>query len=332
MPRRKIVITGGAGFVGSHVAGTLADEGKYLIAVCDRFGAGDKWKNVSKHPIHTIIAPDDLFYWLEMHAEDVEAIVHMGAITSTTENDADMLLEHNFALSTMLWRWCAEQEKRFIYASSASTYGSGEQGFDDDVSIEYLKKLRPLNPYAWSKQLFDQHVSGIVSRGEIKPAQWAGLKFFNVYGPNEYHKGEQKSVICKFTPHAAHGQTLKLFKSYHPDYKHGGQKRDFIHVKDCTAIISWLLETPAVNGLFNVGTGQARSFDEVAHAIFAALGRNPQIAYVDMPEDIIHHYQYFTEAKLDRLRAAGYAAPFTSLEDGVRDYVQNYLTKDDPYF
>lgn len=330
---KRILVTGGAGFIGSNIAGTLADHTDYRVVVVDEFGSSEKWRNLSKHRIYEIIAPGEVFYWLEANKIELEAIVHMGAVSSTTETNVDLILETNFTLSRGLWNWAAQNKKRFIYASSAATYGGGDAGFDDDNTVEALVKLRPLNAYGWSKHLFDQFVSIATSGSKDKlPAQWAGLKFFNVYGPNEYHKGEQASVIQQIFPHAKYGRPVKLFKSYRPDYKDGGQLRDFVYVKDCVRVVLWLLANPSVNGLYNLGTGKARSFADLANATFAAVGKPAAITYIDMPEEIRDKYQYFTEAKMDRLRAAGYKDPFHSLEDGVKDYVQSYLTKDDQYF
>lgn len=326
-----ILITGGAGFIGSNLAAALSAEGKHHVVVCDRLRSGHKWRNLSKHPIDEIISPEDLFFWLEMNGERVSTVFHLGAVSSTTEMDVDKLLETNFSLSTTLWRWCAEQEKRFIYASSASTYGSGRHGFTDGEELTYLNTLRPLNPYGWSKLLFDRYAIRSVDRGQARPTQWAGLKFFNVYGPNEYHKGDQKSVVCQMFPHARAGAAVKLFKSYHPDYPDGGQRRDFIYVKDCVKVMRWLLDHPQVSGLFNVGTGNARTFDELATALYEALDKKRNVHYVDMPGDLAHRYQYFTQADMGRLRAAGYNEPFTLLEDGVREYVQHYLMQEDQY-
>lgn len=328
---RTIVVTGGAGFIGSHIAAAFAAASGFNVVICDRFHNGDKWRNLSKHPIDAVVSPADIFYWLEMHGEDVEMIVHMGAVSSTTETDVDLILENNFSLSTMLWRWCAENQKRFIYASSAAAYGDGKMGFSDDFSTEYLRRLKPLNPYGWSKLLFDKYVAGQVAAGKPTPSQWAGLRFFNVYGPNEYHKGDQKSVVAKLFPHAKAGASVKLFKSAHPDYPDGGQMRDFVYVHDCVRVVQWLYQTPGVSGLFNLGTGKARTFADLAHALYAGLNMPPRIAFVDMPGELVNKYQYFTEANMQKLQAAGYPHPFTSLEDGVRDYVQNYLMQDDQY-
>jgi len=329
---KYILVTGGAGFIGSNIAGTLSDLTDYRIVVADQFGATDKWRNLSKHAIFEIIAPGEVFYWLETHKEALDAIVHMGAISSTTERQVDLILETNFTLSRTLWRWAAENHKRFLYASSAATYGDGSAGFDDDISLEALKKLRPMNAYGWSKHLFDQFVAMASTPADKAPAQWVGLKFFNVYGPNEYHKDDQRSVVNQIFPHALHGRPVKLFKSYNEKYKDGGQLRDFVYVKDCVKVVAWLLANPQVNGLFNIGTGHARSFEDLANATFAAVGKPPAIHYMDMPEGLRPKYQYFTEASMERLRAAGYTDAFYSLEDGVKDYVQHYLLQDDQYF
>jgi len=256
----------------------------------------------------------------------------MGAISSTTETDVDLILANNFSFSRQLWGWCTQNRKPFIYASSAATYGGGEQGFLDDINEAYLTRLRPLNAYGWSKQLFDQFVAASVRRGDDLPPQWVGLKFFNVYGPNEYHKGSQQSVAAQIFPHARERRPAKLFKSYHPDYSDGGQLRDFLYVRDAVRVIQWLLHNRGVSGLYNLGTGEARSFADLASAVFAALEQKPAIQYIEMPEHIRHKYQYVTEAKINKLRDAGYREPFTSLEDGIKEYVTQYLMYDDPYY
>jgi ADP-L-glycero-D-manno-heptose 6-epimerase len=329
---KYVLVTGGAGFIGSNIAGALADLTDYRVVVVDQFGSTDKWRNLSKHAIFEILAPAETFYWLEGHKNQLDAIVHMGAVSSTTETDVDLILDTNFTLSRSLWRWATENQKRFIYASSAATYGSGDAGFKDDISIAALKALKPLNAYGWSKHLFDQFVAMATSSTDKVPSQWAGLKFFNVYGPNEYHKDDQRSVVNQIYPHAQHGRPVKLFKSYNPNYADGGQLRDFIYVKDCVKVVAWLLANPQVNGLYNVGTGKARSFEDLAKATFAAVGKEPQIHYIDMPETLRPKYQYLTEADMGRLRAAGYTENFYSLEDGINDYVKTYLAQDDQYY
>ena len=332
MSRKMIVVTGGAGFIGSNIVARLASEDRYDIVVCDRLETADlaKWKNVAKHPIADFWSPEALFEQLERHAEVVEAVVHMGAISSTTELDADLILRTNFTLSRDLWDWCSIRDARLIYASSAATYGDGEQGFKDDDIPEFMSQLRPLNAYGYSKLLFDQYALRQSDRGQ-SPSQWAGLKFFNVYGPNEGHKGSMKSVVAQIWPKVAAGETVSLFRSHHPNYVDGGQLRDFVFIDDVVDIVAWLLETPAVSGIFNAGSGQARSFDDLAKATFAAAGKAPSIAYVDMPEAIRDRYQYFTEARMERIRAVGWSGQSTPLEEGVRRYVQDFLMTGDPY-
>jgi ADP-L-glycero-D-manno-heptose 6-epimerase len=329
---KRILVTGGGGFIGSNIAGTLADHTDYRVVVADFFGETEKWRNLLHHSIYEIIGPEETFYWLESNKQSLDAIIHMGAISSTTERNVDKLLNNNFALSRSLWNWAAQNKKRFIYASSAATYGNGGAGFKDELSMEYQAKLTPMNAYGWSKKLFDEFVSIAVAGKDAMPAQWVGLKFFNVYGPNESHKDDQRSVVSQIYPHAAHGRPVKLFKSYHADYADGGQLRDFVYVKDCVKVTAWLLANPQVSGLFNLGTGKARSFADLANATFAAIGKPPAIQFIDMPEQIRPNYQYFTEADMSKLRAAGYTDQFYSLEEGVRDYVQGYLAKDDQYF
>ncbi|WP_395650694.1 ADP-glyceromanno-heptose 6-epimerase [Brevundimonas sp.] len=327
-----IVVTGGAGFIGSNIVARLTAEDAYDVVVCDRLETADlaKWKNLAKHPIADFWAPEDLFEMLERHAEVIEAVVHMGAISATTEPDADLILRTNFTLSRDLWDWCSIRDARFIYASSAATYGDGLDGFEDDDSLSALSGLRPLNAYGYSKMLFDQYAARQSDRGQ-SPSQWAGLKFFNVYGPNESHKGSMKSVVAQIWPKVAAGETVTLFRSHNPDYADGGQMRDFVFVDDVVDIVVWLLDSPHVFGVFNAGSGQARSFLDLANATFAAAGKTPSIAYVDTPEVIRDKYQYFTEARMERLRAAGYPGQSTPLEEGVRRYVQDYLASADPW-
>jgi ADP-L-glycero-D-manno-heptose 6-epimerase len=325
------VVTGGAGFIGSNVVEALERHGLGKVIVCDWLDEGDKWRNIAKRELWDVVAPERLFEFLEDNASNIEAVIHMGAISSTTEPDVDLIMETNFSLSLDIWRWCTQHRVRLVYASSAATYGDGAQGFDDDGSIEALAALRPLNAYGWSKNLFDRRVARMIADNEPRPPQWAGLKFFNVYGPNEYHKDRMQSVVSQVFPNARDGKTATLFKSHNPDYEDGGQLRDFVWVGDCVNIIQWLLETPDVSGLFNCGTGQARSFKDLTHAVYGALGREPKIEYIDTPLEIRAKYQYFTEAKMDRLRAAGYDKPFSSLEDGVGLYVNDFLNTEDPY-
>ena len=332
MTPRMIVVTGGAGFIGSNIVARLTAETAYDVVVCDRLETADlaKWKNLSKHRVADLWAPEELFHKLEQHAEMIDAVIHMGAISSTTEPDADLILRTNFTLSRDLWDWCTIRDARLIYASSAATYGDGETGFNDDDDAESLSQLRPLNAYGYSKMLFDQYAARQAERGQA-PRQWAGLKFFNVYGPNEGHKGGMKSVVAQIWPKVAAGETVSLFKSHNPHYADGGQLRDFVYVDDVVDIIEFLLQSPEVSGVFNVGSGQARSFADLAQATFAAAGKPSSIQYVDMPEAIRDRYQYFTEARMDRIRDLGFPGQSTPLEEGVRRYVQSFLSQPDPY-
>lgn len=326
-----IVVTGGAGFIGSNVVAALTERGDRNVVVCDRLRSGQKWRNIAKHNILDVIPPEQLPAFLDSQRQQVKAIVHMGAISTTTETDADLIFRTNFSLSLGLWRWCAGNRVRFIYASSAATYGSGELGFDDNAAPEHQAKLRPLNPYGWSKLQFDRRVAHEIATDQPRPPQHVGLKFFNVYGPNEYHKGPQQSVVAQVFPVAKAGEPYALFKSHNPAYADGGQLRDFIWVGDVVDVILWLLDHEEVSGLFNVGTGKADSFLNLASAVYQALGQDPKITFRDTPEAIRAHYQYFTEAAMLRLRTAGYDKPFTPLAEGVRRYVQDYLNTADPY-
>lgn len=325
-----ILVTGGAGFIGSNITAALAARGAEIV-ICDRLRDGDKWRNIAKHELADIIHPDGLMPWLKANGARVSHVIHMGAISATTETDVDKILANNVRLSLDLWQWCARVGVPFLYASSAATYGDGSLGFDDERRVLAYADLRPLNAYGWSKLMFDRRVARIIDDGGPAPPQWVGLKFFNVYGPNEYHKGAMQSVVAKNFSAARAGEAVRLFKSYHPDYRDGGQKRDFIYVRDCVEAVLWLIDHPRVSGIFNLGSGAARSFEDLARAMFAALGCSVKIDFIDMPPDLRVKYQYFTQADMTRLRAEGYSLPLTTLEDGVRDYVQTYLLSADPY-
>ena len=326
-----IVVTGGAGFIGSNLAAALEERGETDLVVCDRLGKEDKWRNLAKRELAHLVPPDRLMEFLDGHAREIGAIFHMGAVSSTTETDADAILAANFTLSLRLWNWCARHGVRFIYASSGATYGAGEAGFDDDGSPAALARLRPLNPYGWSKHLFDRRVARLVERKAAQPPQWIGCKFFNVYGPNEYHKGAMRSVVTQFYALAKSGAPAPLFRSYRADVADGGQRRDFVYVRDCVDMLLWLYDHPEVSGLFNIGSGKARSFADLVAALYRTVGREPAISYVEMPAAIREKYQYFTEAPLTKLRRAGYTAPTASLEDGVDHYVRTYLAASDRY-
>ena len=327
-----ILITGGAGFIGSNLVSALSKKPTLpKIVIVDRLGIDDKWKNIAKHLVYEIISPDQLQLFLSKNENSLECIFHLGAISSTTEKDVDLILQNNLNLSLYLWRWCISYNVPFIYASSAATYGNGSHGFKDNSTLPELSKLRPLNPYGWSKHLFDKCIISDLERGGAHPPQWVGLKFFNVYGPNEIHKGNQSSLVAQMHPHIAKNKPAILFKSHQDGTKDGEQSRDFIWIDDCIDIMLWFYKNKQVSGLFNVGTGQARSFKDLVTIIFHALDREPRIEYINTPINIRDQYQYFTEATTQKLKAVGYEKPFTSLEDGVTQYVKNYLSTIDPY-
>jgi len=325
------VVTGGAGFIGSNIVAALAERAPGQVVISDRLGEGDKWLNLAKHEIADVVCPENLFDYLGSNEYGIQGIVHMGAISSTTELDADKIMRNNFRLSLDLWNWCTAHHVPLVYASSAATYGDGNQGFVDDETTDGLAELRPMNPYGFSKHLFDRRVARMVAEGKPKPPQWAGLKFFNVYGPNEYHKGKQQSVAAQVFRDLSDGKVATLFKSHHPEYADGGQLRDFIWVDDCVNVVLWLLDTPDVSGLFNCGTGQARSFLDLVNAVYRAMDREPVVNFVPTPIEIRDRYQYFTEAEMAKLSKAGYDRPFTPLEDGIAAYVRDFLAAPDPY-
>ena len=314
-----ILVTGGAGFIGSNLVAHFA--GRADVVVCDRLDHDDRCRNIAHCDIADLVGADDLADFLAGNAGQIDVVVHMGAISATTECDVDLIVRTNFKLPQHLWRWCARNGSRLIYASSAATYGNGAVGFNDDETA--LGRLRPLNPYGWSKHLFDRWVQRSLGKGQARPAQWAGLKFFNVYGPNEEHKGSMGSVVRQVAPVAKAGRAVPLFRSHRPGVADGAQRRDFVTVADCVAVVDWLVANASVNGLYNVGTGHARTFADLAAAVFAALGREPRVEYVDIPVAIRERYQYFTQAEIGKLRRAGYERQFTALEDGVAAYVRH---------
>lgn len=316
-----IVVTGGAGFIGSNLISRLNELGYDNIIIVDRLGTEDKWKNINGLNFQDIYHKDDFFSQMleERLPFSIDAVVHMGACSSTTEKDADYLIKNNFRYSQELVKYALPRRARFIYASSAATYGNGELGYDDKLEIA---DLRPLNMYGYSKALFDLWTRTMEINDKI-----VGLKFFNIYGPNEYHKGDMRSVVHKAFEQIQNIGSVSLFKSDNPEYKDGEQKRDFMYVKDAVEIIVHFLENRDKGGIFNVGTGKARTWNDLVNAIFNALEKTPNINYIDMPHHLKGKYQYFTEATTDKLRGIGYNKEFMSIEDGIKDYVQNYLLK-----
>ncbi len=320
-----IVITGGAGMIGSMIAWQLNQQGREDLVIVDRQTHADQWQNLCHRRYTEYLDKAEFFPWLES-ARGVDAVIHMGAISATTERDWNRLLEDNIRASQKLWNWCTQQGVPFVYASSAATYGSGDRGYHDSG----IEGLRPLNAYGYSKHFFDQWALRQVADGNAPP-RWAGLKFFNVYGPNEYHKERMASVAFHSFNQFRDTGTVRLFKSDREGIADGMQRRDFVYVKDAAAVAVWFLQEQRASGIYNLGTGQARSFKDLATAVMASTGREPHITWIEMPDDLKGKYQYFTEADMTKLIAAGYDQPFHTLEEGVRDYVQNYLMQDDVY-
>jgi ADP-L-glycero-D-manno-heptose 6-epimerase len=314
-----ILVTGGAGFIGRNLVAELNRRGEERIFIVDELGCTDKWKN--------LVGLRYEEYWdkqefrrriLENKLDGVRAILHMGACSATTETDAAYLADNNYRTTRELCEWCLTHGARFVYASSAATYGDGSRGYSDDDAV--TPSLVPLNMYGYSKHMFDLWA---INKGIFN--QIAGLKYFNVYGPHEDHKGDMRSVVHKSYEQIRDTGEVKLFKSYKPDYADGEQVRDFVYVQDAVAMTLYAMEHQEFSGLFNCGTGQARTWKDLANAVFAAMGRDPVIQFVDMPEMLQGKYQYFTQAKMDKARKAGFVHPFQSLEDGIKDYVQSYL-------
>lgn len=317
-----IVVTGAAGFIGSNLVHALNRSGREDIVICDTFGDGDKWKNLAAALFQEVVAPQNLAAWL-VTRHDVDAVIHMGAISATTATDGDLVMDTNFTLSLALLDYCTQRQIPFVYASSAAVYGAGEQGFLDTLDVRAIAALRPLNLYGWSKRQFDYVVANRLSRGAPVPPACIGLRFFNVFGPNEYHKGDMMSIVAKIASPIARGERITLFKSHREGIADGDQRRDFVYVKDAADATLALLDL-RTTGIFNIGTGQARSFRELAEAVFKSLNKPIAIDYVDMPESIRANYQYFTQASLSNLRSR-YDLPFSALEDSVHDYVTSYL-------
>lgn len=316
--------------IGSMIAWHLNTMlGRDDLVIADRFSQPDQWQNLCHRRYANYLDKDELLSWLENSGEKIDAIIHMGAISATTERDFNKLVQDNIRYSQTLWKWCAQNGVPFLYASSAATYGDGSQGYDDNEGA--LDALRPLNGYGYSKQFFDQWALRQARENAPTPPLWCGFKFFNVYGPNEYHKERMASVALHSFNQFRELGTVKLFKSNLPEYEDGMQLRDFVYVKDAAAIVAYFLSNNGKSGIYNVGTGQARAFKDLAMAVMNSMGKKPSITYIDMPQDLHGKYQYFTEANIAKLREAGYTQPFHTLEEGVADYVQNYLMKPDPY-
>jgi ADP-L-glycero-D-manno-heptose 6-epimerase len=324
------LVTGGAGFIGSNIVAALSER-DHEVVVCDWLREDERWRNLAKHEISEIIDPDSVLDWLQRKGDRLSAVVHMGAISATTETNIDLIAARNIRATFDLMDWCTDMSVPFIYASSAATYGDGRQGFDDSFSRDSLAKLRPLNAYGWSKHVVDRRLARMMEAGAKLPPQWVGLKFFNVYGPNEYHKESMRSVIARNFPRVLRGDPLRLFRSHDARYSDGGQMRDFIYVRDCVDVVLWFLDNANISGLYNLGTGQARTWMDLANALYGALDRPANVQIVDMPAELQTKYQYFTQANMERLRESGYRRPFTSLENGVGEYVKKYLINEDPY-
>jgi ADP-L-glycero-D-manno-heptose 6-epimerase len=318
-----ILVTGGAGFIGSNFCSALNGAGADIIMV-DSLGTGEKWRNIASRPPLRLLHPSQLDSYLATNPS-LGAVVHLGAISETTATDGDLVWHTNVTLSQKLWSWCAENDTRFIYASSAATYGDGSAGFDDECSLKALRRLKPMNLYGFSKHAFDLWAATQVESGAATPPAWAGVKFFNVFGPNEYHKGPMISVVKVKQDEIAAGGPATLFRSDQPGLADGEQKRDFIYIDDVTAALMFMLTAPSLGGIFNLGTGQARSYLDLAKAVCAANKVPERITFIDMPDSLRGQYQSFTEAPMRRLRSAGFRHPFTSLEDGVTAYIQNFL-------
>ena len=324
-----IIITGAAGFIGSAFVWKLNTEGTEDIIVSDKLRTEDKWLNLAKRKYYDWVDKDKLFDYLETAAEKITAIIHMGACSATTEKDGDFLMENNYEYTKRLWDYAVKNDTVYIYASSAATYGDGELGYNDEIELDGHEKLRPLNKYGYSKKIFDVWAL----KQKKTPKKWFGLKFFNVYGPQEYHKGRMASMVFHAFNQYNAEKEVKLFKSHKEGYKDGYQLRDFVYIKDVVNIMHFLMTSEnAPNGIYNLGTGKARAFYELAKSTVESMDGNVDgIKFVDMPEDLRGKYQYFTEAKMDKMGKAGYNGSFTSLEEGVKDYVQNYLMKEDKY-
>ncbi len=327
-----ILVTGAAGFIGSNIVADLNEAGRTDLVLCDLLRQGHKWLNLRKRAFAELVPPAELFDWLRgPGGRRITAVVHMGANSSTMASDGDEVMQRNFRFSCQLLDWATTAQVPFIYASSAATYGDGAQGYEDDFAFPQLRRLLPLNLYGWSKHIFDLAVVERRNRGEALPPLCVGLKFFNVYGPNEGHKGAMQSVVSKVFRSITEGEPVTLFRSHRPEYADGLQMRDFVYVRDVCRVVLHLLAQRQGFGIFNLGSGVARTWVDLASAVFAAMGRPPEIGFIDMPEALREKYQYYTRADIGRLRGFGYNADMETLEAGVADYVTGYLSRPDSY-
>ena len=330
-----VLVTGAAGFIGSAFVWQLNENGVNDIIISDKLQTEEKWKNIAKRDYYDWVDRDELFQWLEVeeNAEKIKAIVHMGACSATTEKDGDFLMKNNYEYTKKLWNFATERQINFIYASSAATYGMGEQGYSDEINLEGHKALRPLNKYGYSKKIFDVWAL----KQENTPKQWIGIKFFNVYGPQEYHKERMASMVFhSFNQYIENGY-VKLFKSHKDGYADGMQLRDFVYIKDVVKVMNFFLNSEDKSGIYNLGTGKERAFYDLTFSAIKAAEKEKEvkgkdvIKFVPMPEDLRGRYQYYTKADMEKLKKAGYMEEFYSLEDGVKDYVENYLIQEDSY-
>ncbi len=324
-----ILITGAAGFIGSALVWKLNELGRNDLILTDKLRTEEKWQNIAKRDYYDWVDRDELFDWLEIkeNAKKIDVVIHMGACSATTEADADFLMKNNFEFSKKLWNFCIDNDAQYIYASSAATYGMGEEGYDDKIDLNGHLNLRPLNKYGYSKKIFDVWAL----KQERKPKQWVGLKFFNVYGPQEYHKGRMASMVFHSYNQAMENGYVKLFKSHKEGYADGEQLRDFVYIKDVVKVMNFFINNKDKSGIYNLGTGKERSFYDLSKNTLLSAGKKDDIEFVDMPEDLRGRYQYFTKAEMDKLKEVGYTEEFYSLEEGVKDYVENYLSQEDKY-
>lgn len=318
------LVTGGSGFIGSNLIKAINSNGADVL-LCDYIECFDSRDYLTNSEVYDIIEPRLLISSLDKIANKIDAVLHLGANSSTIETNGNLIWKQNILSSMRIWDWCSRNNTRMIYASSAATYGNGQNGFDDFNSLNHLQSLKPLNLYGWTKSEIDIRIKYSELFNKFYPPQWVGLKFFNVYGPNEYHKGPMVSVVCKAIKDILLKKPMTLFKSHNENYCDGEQMRDFIYVDDCVKVMIWLLENNYVNGIFNCGTGNARTFNDLANAIYSSLQIKPEIKFIDTPSSIRKQYQYKTEANMHNLTKAGYTNDFLSIEDGVSKYLDKYF-------